>query len=226
LVKSMPDPIPLFGPKDPLPRGPHGLSRAEVAESQRTRLMAAFTELMAERGYAGVRIGELVARAGVSRAAFYEHFADKEAILLDAYDRFAEGVARAVSPQVADGQPWSAFVDATLGGYIEVLERDPTAARAFIVEMDAAGPVARRRRREALHGFAALIARRHAEIRARDPSLGTLPDSAYLALAFAFRETVHDALLDLKGPSFRELAPGLAVLANAAVLGAAAAAGQ
>src|ERR1700686_5120567 len=141
--------IPLFKQAPALPRGPHGLSRAEVAESQRTRLMAAFTELVAERGYAGLRIGDLVARAGVSRAAFYEHFADKEACLLAAYDTFAEAVVSAITRGMDPDQPWSAFVDATLGGYVDVLERDPTAARAFIVEMDAAGEAARRRRRDA-----------------------------------------------------------------------------
>jgi AcrR family transcriptional regulator len=213
--------IPLFEQAQALPRGPHGLSRAEVAESQRTRLMAALTELMADRGYAGLRIGDLVARAGVSRAAFYEHFEDKEACLLAAYDTFAEAVVSAITRGMDPNQPWSAFVDATLGGYVEVLERDPTAARAFIVEMDAAGPAARRRRRAALHAFAALLAQRHAQIRARDESLSELPAVAYVALAFAVREVAHEALLDDEGRSFRERAPGLAVMINAAVLGAA-----
>jgi AcrR family transcriptional regulator len=183
--------------------------------------MAAFTELLAERGYAGLRIGDLVARAGVSRAAFYEHFADKEACLQAAYDTFAEAVVSAITRGMDPDQPWSAFVDATLGGYVEVLERDPTAARAFIVEMEAAGPAARRRRRDALHAFAALLAQRHAQIRARDESLSELPPVAYVALAFAVREVAHETLLDDDGPSFRERAPGLAVMINAAVLGAA-----
>jgi AcrR family transcriptional regulator len=213
--------IPPFEQAQALPRGPHGLSRAEVSESQRTRLMAAFTELMAERGYAGLRIGDLVARAGVSRAAFYEHFVDKEACLLAAYDTFADAVASAITRGMDAEEPWSAFVDATLGGYVEVLERDPTAARAFIVEMEAAGAASRRRRRDALHGFAALLAQRHAQIRARDRSLAELPPVAYVALAFAVREVARETLLEFDGPSFRECAPGLAVMINAVVLGAA-----
>ena len=73
----------------PLPRGPHRLARSEVAASQRGRLMTAMAELMADGGYGAVTIGELARRAGVSRSAFYENFADKETCLLAAYDRFA-----------------------------------------------------------------------------------------------------------------------------------------
>lgn len=221
LADSMAQVVSIVERKGALPRGPHGLSRAEVAESQRTRLMAAFTELLAERGYAGVRIGDLVARAGVSRASFYEHFADKEACLLAAYDLFAERVLLAITVPFGADTSWTEFVDAMLAGYLETLERDLTAARAFLVEMDGAGPQARQRRRDAVHWFAEVWAQRHAQIRKRDPSLGELPSVAYLALAFAVREVVQDALLDVNSPPLRELAPALSQLLNAVVLGAA-----
>src|SRR5687768_9673813 len=121
----------------PLPRGPHRLSREEVAGSQRARLLAAFTELLAERGYAGVTIGELAARASVSRGAFYELFEEKEACLLAAYDAWASELVGEMTRDVADDTPWEGFIGSALGGYLGALERDPVAARAFIVEMDA-----------------------------------------------------------------------------------------
>jgi AcrR family transcriptional regulator len=61
---------------EPTPE-PEGLSALDRAEAERSRLMDTFTELVAERGYAALRVGEVVSRAGVSRAAFHEHFADK-----------------------------------------------------------------------------------------------------------------------------------------------------
>jgi AcrR family transcriptional regulator len=185
---------PIFEPSPALPRGPHSLTREQVAASQRARLLAAMTELLAERGYAGVTIGELARRAGVSRAAFYEHFADKEACLLAAYGRFAERVLAALAARIELGTSWSEFIEAALAGYLGALQDDLTAARAFIVEMDAAGPSARRRRREEIHAFAALLADRHAEIRAGDPTLGPLSPTAYLTLALGVREFVHDLL--------------------------------
>jgi AcrR family transcriptional regulator len=188
--------------------------------------MAALTELLAERGYAAVRIGDLVARAGVSRASFYEHFADKEACLLAAYDLFAQRVMAVVTLPFGPDMTWPHYVETMLTAYLETLEGDMTAARAFLVEMDAAGHRARQRRRDAMHGFAQVWSERHAQIRARDRSLGELPPVVYLALAFSVRAVVEDALLDAGSPPLTELAPGLVTMINAVVQGAAAAAPQ
>src|ERR1700729_2861076 len=108
---------------EPLPRGPHGLTREQVGESQRTRLERAFTELLAERGYGGVTIGELARRARVSRGAFYEHFADKRDCLFSAYERFATELLGAMTAGVGDQTAWGEFVETALTGYLGTLER-------------------------------------------------------------------------------------------------------
>jgi AcrR family transcriptional regulator len=215
------DGSPIFAAPTPLPRGPHRLTREEVAASQRARLMAALTELLAERGYAAVTIGELARRASVSRGAFYEHFADKEACLLAAYDHFATTLLSAMTAELADDTPWGAFVDRTLDAYLSTLERDPVAARAFIVEMDAAGAVARRRRRDGVHAIAAMLSQRHAAIQARDPALGALPERVFLGLALGVRELVREALEDEPAPRLTELAPDLVTWIAAVIEGAA-----
>jgi AcrR family transcriptional regulator len=212
----------LFPTPTELPRGPHSLSREEVAASQRARLMAALTEL-AESGYAAVTIGELARRASVSRGAFYEHFAGKESCLLAAYDHFAGTLIAAMTEGIDDDTPWDVFVDRALEAYLGTLERDPVAARAFIVEMDAAGAVARRRRREGVHAIAAMLGQRHAAIRARNPALGELPDSVFLGLALGVRELVREALQDEPAPPLTQLAPELVVWISATIEGAAAA---
>src|SRR4051794_4778344 len=126
----------------PLPRGPHNLPRATVAASQRARLLDACTALLAEGGYKAVTIGELARRAGVSRGAFYEHFSDKEDCILAAYERFAADLATAMTADLEPEADWHAFIDHLLDGYLSTLERDPVAARAFVVELDAAGSAA------------------------------------------------------------------------------------
>ncbi|HVS29286.1 MAG TPA: helix-turn-helix domain-containing protein [Solirubrobacteraceae bacterium] len=185
--------------------------------------MAAFTELLADRGYAGVTISDLAGKANVSRATFYEHFADKQACLFAAYDEFALTLLSAMTADVDDDTPWSAFIDATLAGYLGALEQNPTGGRAFIVEMDSAGPEARRRRREAARAFAALIAQRHATIRARDPSLGPWPERVYLGLALGVRELVREALEDDPAPRLTQLASDIVIWITATVEGATAA---
>ena len=75
--------------KGPLPRGPHQLSVEQVAANQRERLIEAMVELAGERGFAATPVAELIARAQVSRKTFYAHFANREDLLLAAFDSCA-----------------------------------------------------------------------------------------------------------------------------------------
>ena len=214
----------IFGAPLALPHGPHELAREQVAGSQRTRLMAAFTELMAERGYAAVRLAELVTRAGVSKATFYEHFADKEQCMLAAYEQYLSTLIGAIAPLATEDTPQIIdFVYSVVTRFIEVIGRDLTAARAFFVELDSGGPVARARRRHERQAFIALLAERHRHFRARDPSLAPLPQIAYEAIVDAAREVVRDRLDSEAEPALAELIPDLTLTFTAIFQGAAAA---
>lgn len=215
----------IFATPLPLPHGPHELSREEVAESQRTRLMAAFTELMAADGYAGVRLADLVARAGVSKATFYDHFADKQQCMLAAYDEYLRTLIAAIVPAAQEDTPLlTDFVRSVVTRYLEVIQRDLTAARAFFVELESAGPAARTRRRVERRAFTALVAEGHQHSRARDPSLAPLPTIAYEAIVDAAREIVRDRLDTELQPNLTALIPDLTLTFTAIFQGAAAAA--
>lgn len=45
-------------------------------------MFEAFIALMEERGYAAITLSDIAARAGVGRTAFYNHFRDKEAVVV------------------------------------------------------------------------------------------------------------------------------------------------
>src|SRR5580658_10667371 len=77
-----------------LPRGPQALPRDEVAAHQRERLVEAMVQAVNERGVMATTISDLVARAGISRRTFYEHFKNKEACLLATYDTVVEQEAQ------------------------------------------------------------------------------------------------------------------------------------
>jgi AcrR family transcriptional regulator len=211
---------PIFEPVAPLPRGPHSMSREEVAASQRLRLMRALVELLADGGWEAVTIGRLAQRAGVSRAAFYAHFASKEDCLLAGYDRFAATLLDRLTADLPRDLGWEDFVALSLERYLGVFVADPTAARAFVIELDGCGPAARARRRAAVHAFAQVIADRHAALRERDPALGPLPDRAYLAMALAVRELVRDALETGRAEDLAELGPDIVAWLRATVRGA------
>jgi AcrR family transcriptional regulator len=175
---------------------------------------------LAERGYAGVTIGELARRARVSRGAFYQYFADKQACLFSAYDRFAGELLGAMTAGLSDQTTWAEFVELALGGYLGTLERDRVAARAFLVEMDAAGPEARERRGQGVQMLASMLRDRHEAIRRTDSSLAPLPDPVYLGLCLGVRELIRERLERGDPAPLTDLAPAVVFWVTATVRGA------
>ena len=212
--------VPIFATPTALPRGPHTLSREEVSGSQRARLMAAIADAVADGGYAAATIAEISRRAGVSPKTFYEHFADKLDCYLAAYDEFAAVLLTRIGEALDADAPWDDFVAAALAAYLGTLEAEPGVARAFLVEIDAAGPVARARRRAAYSQFAALLKSRHELTRALDPELGPLPDRAYLGLVHGVRALVCDALEADRHARLADLAGDIRIWLTATITGA------
>jgi AcrR family transcriptional regulator len=141
-----------------LPRGPHKLRREEVIRSQRSRLIAAMTEAMAENGYAATSVADVLHRARVSRETFYQLFGSKQACFMAAYDRAAAGIIsdlqRAAQPA---STPLERFEHA-LGAYLDGLAAEPALARLYLLEVYAAGPEALARRARVQRRFADLMA--------------------------------------------------------------------
>src|ERR1700755_3613290 len=75
-----------------LPAGRHGLPREFIAQNQRERIITALVDTVAERGYNATTVANITKAASVSRRTFYEHFADKEACFLAAYDMVADHI--------------------------------------------------------------------------------------------------------------------------------------
>jgi AcrR family transcriptional regulator len=124
-----------------LPRGPQALPPEEVAADQRERLYEATIHAINERGFVATTISDLVARAGVSRRSFYEHFENKEECLLATYDaligRLTARIVEAYDPK----DEWIDQIDAIVRALFEASSDRPDAARLVSVEMGAAGPV-------------------------------------------------------------------------------------
>ncbi len=91
-------------------------------------------------------------------------------------------------------------MESAVRAYLETLQSDPVVARAMQIEMDAAGKPARVRRHRALKQIADVIAAKHAELRQEDPSIGPLPDAAFLGMVYAVRQLACDALEDATEP--------------------------
>ena len=149
----------------PLPRGAHSLGRERVAEIQRARVIAAMTELVRERGVADVTVAHVIGRAGVSRRTFYEHFENRDACLLAAFEHAVDRAAAVVLPAYegagagsarggaavagADTDTRAAWQDqirAGLGALLVFLDEEPTLGGLCVVDALAAKPPVGERR--------------------------------------------------------------------------------
>ena len=78
--------------RDIVPRGRHAPPLAVRLDVQRRRLFAAAAAVFARSGYADASAEGISREAGMSKATFYEHFANKEECLLAMFDTGVEEV--------------------------------------------------------------------------------------------------------------------------------------
>ncbi len=76
---------------------------------QRTRglLQGALVELIMEKGYEAITIQDILDRANVGRSTFYEHFYDKDDLLLSGFEYLRDDFERYLAAQaISDQRPW------------------------------------------------------------------------------------------------------------------------
>ena len=156
-----------------LPPGRHGLSRDEVTGSQRERMLRGMVDAVSERGYANVTVADVIKRAGVSRETFYEQFANKEDCFMTAYDEIVATLLKALGEEIApppgtDAGRLRDLLERLIGRYLDELN-GTALAWAFLIEINAAGPTAVKRRAEAqargMEAFAEALGARDARQR-------------------------------------------------------------
>ena len=131
-----------------LPRGPHSLSRAEVAANQRRRMIDATIDVVGEKGYAELTVSDVIKRAGVSRRAFYEHFSNREECFLATYDSIMADSSRAVADAFGDASGVPDNAQSAIAEIFRRALRRPDAMRVLMVEIGAAGPEGLSRREQ------------------------------------------------------------------------------
>lgn len=137
-----------------LPSGRHRLPRDFVVSNQRERVLDAVMQVIARDGYAKTRIEDVIAVAGVSRRTFYDHFANKEAAFLAAYDLVVAQLSAAVGAAYSTApDAWPLQIARGLSAILRLLADEPALAHVCIVEVLAAGPNALARRAQAMERF-------------------------------------------------------------------------
>lgn len=126
---------------------------------------------VAHRGPAGITVARVIARAGVSRRAFYEIFDDVEHCLLEALN-WAIGLAQArAEAAFARERSWREEVRAGLAALLRFFDENPLLAQLCIVHAAAGGPRVLERRAEVLLELGDVVDRaRERRTLAREPS--------------------------------------------------------
>lgn len=188
-----------------LPRRSHDLSRLEVEESQRWRLLEAMTEVTAKVGYADASVADVIRVAGISRKTFYEQFRDKEECFLCAYDVLSDrmlGVIVAVGAEVPRGPRRRR---AQLETFLGVLRKDLAVARVFMVDVLGAGA-------------RALERRQHVNARFAEAFLGDAVDATRrAAIVGGINNVVAGALIEGRATALAELLVPLAAFVEQAL---------
>ena len=189
----MPEPAP------PVPRGRHAPPLEVRLERQRERLFAAAAAVFARMGYAEASAEAISREAGMSKATFYEHFANKEECILALFDAAAAQVREAVALSTASGESPEVRVQQGVQAFLTALVAFPDHARTLLVEIIGAGPKATERHDAILEDFAELIVREN-EIAVEQygaPKLAS-PDDAYALVG---------AIIELAGRQLRRGIP-------------------
>ena len=145
----------------PPARGRHAPPPEVRLRLQRQRLLSAAASAFAERGYAGASSETISRAAGMSKATFYAHFANKEECILALFDRAAEVILQAQARAAAETGHGDAVQRMRAGTltFLTALSEHPEYAQTLLVEIIGAGPAAAHRRDQIMQRFAnALLA--------------------------------------------------------------------
>jgi AcrR family transcriptional regulator len=162
-----------------------------VRASQRERLIRAMLETVAEKGYEATTVPEVVARARVSRNAFYEFFADKTGCFIAACDEEASELLGVVAA-AATSPAWTDALRAGTRAYLDWWASRPAFARAYFIGLPVAGEPAVAQRERNYARFQQVFVELGRRARAEQPELPPLPAIVPRILVLAITELVAE----------------------------------
>lgn len=196
----------------PVPRGRHAPPLEVRVGVQRRRLHVAAATVFARVGFADASAEAISREAGMSKATFYEHFANKEECILALFDEAAGYVLREMARQLGapdDVDSYEEWVARSLEAFLGILAAHPDQAQTLLVEIIGAGPRAVARRDGITDLFAGLLLRDNAKVAPRFgyPTFASR-DDAFACIGAIF-EVVSRQLRTGQPADIRDVAPTL-----------------
>ena len=193
--------------------------KAAVTASQRARMLDAVVRAVAERGYAPVTVADVVARAGVSRRTFYEHFDDKQGCFLEAYRTGVEALIGRILARTAEipDAEWRTKLRVGLEAYTAELAAQPEFARTLMIDVLGAGTEAVEVRQRLARLWVRVFHGLGEQAAAQDPSIVPAPDIFLRALVGGIAELVQQHILASGAETLSELTPDLLRVAETVI---------
>lgn len=180
-----------------------GTPAEEVSRNQRERLFGAIVALSAERGYEAITVADVLKLSGVSRSAFYEHFANKSECLTAAAAELLEPTLAALRQFDRESGPRAA--SGAFEAFFALLASQPAAARVCFVELHAAGEAGEALADRAAEELAATVE----ELVAGQPGDHSSDPTLLRALIGGLRKLIHTRLARGEEAELEALAPEL-----------------
>jgi AcrR family transcriptional regulator len=139
--------------------GSSRLSRHQVSELQRARILAAAVDVVQKVGYARLSVAAIIGQARISRKTFYEVFANRENCVVAVFEQTHAEVRTRLIEAYAHESRWRDGIRCALGRLLVLIEEEPGLARFWIVEALGAEEPILQRRAWALEEIAAVIDR-------------------------------------------------------------------
>ncbi|HEV3320076.1 MAG TPA: TetR/AcrR family transcriptional regulator [Solirubrobacteraceae bacterium] len=176
-----------------------------MTASQRERLISAMGELVGENGYASTTVAKVTARAGVSRKAFYQHFANKQGCFLAAYDTIAaEGRSEVSRAYEAAANP-AKGAESAIANLFERAVENPGGVRVALVEAGAIGQAGIERRERLMSEYEGLLR----DMLRLPAGPGTVPNPVLRGIVGGLNGVLNAHVRSGRVEQLRELIPDL-----------------
>ncbi|HEX3733993.1 MAG TPA: TetR/AcrR family transcriptional regulator [Solirubrobacterales bacterium] len=159
---------------------------------------------MADKGYEATTVADLVELSGVSRSAFYRHYADKQACFLAAIEALVGPTLR----RIAGDESAPAGMERARHAFtslIELIVSQPAAAKMVFVEIYAAGPEGAKLVDKTMDSATALAQQMLDQM----PERGGMPPELVRSIAGGIQKVIHKRLYRGKEGELLDLVPQL-----------------
>ncbi len=128
-----------------------------MGEIQRSRLLTGAVTTIDELGYPRATVGQITARARLSRRTFYQMFANRDECFAAVLDELVTTVGAELGAADIGGLPWRERIRTGVWTILAFFDREPVLARVCVVQALRAGTLVLECRETVLAQLAALV---------------------------------------------------------------------